>query len=842
LTARPEPAKPAPSPAAAGTPPAPPPRRPIFATTGTLAIAPGERATFVAGETENALILTGGVALQYADHSGAQTLDLTAQRVVVFLTGSGLDQVGSIGIDQVEGIYLEGDVIASDGQYTLRGQRVFYDVKRNKAVVLDAVFWTYDRLRRLPLYARAEAIRQVSQDEFHATQARLSASAFFRPGFSIGAREVTIRRDASAPPPAPAITALPPTSDTADPARPEPSRLSVEAKGVTLRAGDVPFAWLPSYSGSPETFPLRDVSLSNSNATGPGIKTQWDLFHLLGIKKRGDVRTDLLADWYLDRGPALGTELEWDRPSAAGGLFAYSVIDDRGTDLFKPGTKLDRGGTTRGMVLGEHRHKIDERWSAYFEASYLGDPAFVDAFLERLGETRREFATQAMVTRRHENELVWFRAKGDLNDFVANEHLLQSQGYSITRLPEIGYVLHAQDLLPGLAPGAVQSWTDARLGRLGMNFDKPAARERGFTFPSLSRRAFGIDPDETIAQRLRREGLFEADVSRFDVRQEFTAPFALGPVRFTPFVVGRFTAYDDDFAEFSPDEDDNNRVWAGAGVRAATTLQRVDDSVSSRLLDLRRIRHVVEPSVTVWHAGSTVDRVDLPVYDEEVESIAEGSAVRVGLDQTWQTQRGGAGRWSTVDVLRLDAAVVLFSGDADRDSPIGRWTPARPEQSQPGEYVTADLVWQTTDAVAVASSAVFDLELNQQARTSAGALVQHAPTFSSFAEGRFINSQDSTYLDAGVQYAMSRRYNLLLVGSYDLKNDDLHSVTAEVRRFSAGILVAVSVGYNTITSETTLGLTLRPLGTGGDAGLRFPGFGAQPGRTPSDLRGTGAPW
>jgi hypothetical protein len=841
-TTRPTPL--APPTAATAPSPTTPATKPIFATTGTIAIAPGERATFVAGEKENALILTGGVALQYADHDGTRTLDLTAQRAVIFLSGTGLDQVDRISIEQVEGIYLEGDVIADDGRYTLRGQRIYYDVRRNRAVVLDAVFWTYDRLRRLPLYARAQAIRQVSAEEFHATEARLSASAFFRPDFSIGASSVTIRRQAADPTAPAPIAPLPPGADTADddPQRHESSRLLVDARGVTLRAGDLPFAYLPRYRGDPEAFPLREVSVANSNATGPGVRTQWDLFHLAGIPKPADFRTDLLADWYFDRGPALGLDLDWDRPGAAGGMLAYAIFEDRGTDLFKPGTKIDRDGNTRGMFLAEHRHKIDERWSAQFEGAYIGDPAFIDAFFERSGETRREFATQAVITRRHENELVWFRLRHDLNDFIANEWLLQSQGFTVNRLPEVGYVLQAQDLFPELAPGRVQAWTEARLGRLSLNFDEPAARERGFSFPWLSQRAFGINPGESIAQRLRREGYFEAPVTRFDLRQEFTAPFTIGPLRFTPFLVARFTAYDDDFADFSPDEDDNHRLWAAAGLRAAATLQRVDDSVASRLFDLHRIRHIVEPSITLWHAASTIDRVDLPVYDERVEAIVEGSALRLGLDQTWQTLRGAAGRRHTVDVLRLDTAVVLFSDDADPRSPIGRWTPSRPEQSQPGEYLTADLVWQTTDALAITANSVYDLELLQQARTSAGALLQHTPQFSSFLEGRFINSQDSTYLDAGLQYALSRRYNLLLLGSYDVPNDLLHSVTAEVRRFSSGVLLALSLNYNTITGETTLGFTIRPLGTGGDTGLRFPGFGARPAATPSELRGAGAPW
>jgi hypothetical protein len=847
-----------PAPAAPGQPaaPAPPPRqapqgRPVFAASGTIAIAPGERATFVTGPEENALVLTGGVTLQYVDEQTQQTLDLTAQRVVVFLAAGPVADPGRFGVEQVRGIYLEGDVQASDGRYTLRGARVYYDLQRNRAVVIDAVFWTYDRLRRLPLYARADAIRQLSADQFSAQRATLSASSFFKPGFSLGMRDVTISRAPQAPgaPPARPDAGGAPPGLIADAVAPgvgaagaqAPGRMLIDARGVTLRAGDVPVMFLPRYKGDPETFPLREVSASNSNETGFGVKTQWDLFHLLGISKPADLQTDLLADYYFDRGPALGTEMRWDRRRSAGSLFAYSVFDDRGTDLFKPGTEIERDGTTRGMIFGEHRQKIDEKWTAFFEGAYIGDPAFIDAYFERLGETRREFATQAFLTRRVDNELFTFQAKGVLNDFIANEWLLQSQGYNVTKLPEIGYALQSVDLFKS-RPGLLQSWTEARLGRIGLNFDKPEASERGLTTPTLSERALGVQPNQSVAQRLRDRGFFEADVGRADLRQEFTSVLDAGPVRINPFLVGRFTAYDDDFDRYSPDENDNNRLWGSAGVRIGTTLNRVDDLASSRFFDVHRVRHVIEPSLTLWASATNVDRVDLPLYDDRVEGVSEGNAVRVALDQTWQTQRGAPGRWYSVDVLKLNLQYVLWGDDADRASPIGRWSPARPEDSQPGEFFAGDLVWQATDALALTSNVVFDLELNQQARTSAGALLQHSPQFSSFVEGRFINSQDSTYLDAGVQYAMSRRYNILFTGSYDVPNDRFQTVTAEVRRLSAGVLVAVAVGYNTITAETTLGFTLRPLGTGGDTNLRYPGFGALPPASVSDLRGVGTPW
>jgi hypothetical protein len=92
------------------------------------------------------------------------------------------------------GPLIEGDVVASDGRYTLRGPRIYYDLQANRALVIDAVFWTYDEQRRLPLYVRADSIRQRSAGEFFAENARLSTTAFFEPDFTIGASTVTISR------------------------------------------------------------------------------------------------------------------------------------------------------------------------------------------------------------------------------------------------------------------------------------------------------------------------------------------------------------------------------------------------------------------------------------------------------------------------------------------------------------------------------------------------------------------------------------------------------------------------------------------------------------------------
>jgi hypothetical protein len=304
-------------------------------------------------------------------------------------------------------------------------------------------------------------------------------------------------------------------------------------------------------------------------------------------------------------------------------------------------------------------------------------------------------------------------------------------------------------------------------------------------------------------------------------------PMEAGPVRITPFLVGRVTAYNDDFKEFSPDADQAYRVWGAEGVRLATEVQHIDNSVESRLFDLHRIRHIVEPSITLWHADTTTDRVDLPVYDDEVESIAEGTAVRMGVDQTWQTQRGGPGRWRSVDVFKLSTELVVSSGDVDKKSPIGRYFDFAPEESTlGGTFGTVDAVWQATEVLGIGGVIVYDFDLNQPARTDVGITLQQTPDLTAYVDLRFLNAEDSTAVVFGAAYDLTKKYSVAAYAVYDTNLGQIQSVSGEIRRKYPNVIFGVGVSYNNITSETSLGFVFQPVGvTRGGARLKGLGTG-----------------
>jgi len=268
----------------------------------------------------------------------------------------------------------------------------------------------------------------------------------------------------------------------------------------------------------------------------------------------------------------------------------------------------------------------------------------VDAFFPDEAEERREFTNSLRARWLRENQAFSVEVRGPLNDFTPNDFLLQTRGRQVQRLPEVSHFLIGQPLLGG----ALSYTAQTRAGLVKFEFTEPEARRFGFETPELAASAFGSLPDQSPADLLRARGFEEDAVGRFDTRHEISAPVKMGPLNAVPFVSGRVTAYSEDFGEFREangfDEDDSVRFLGSAGVRTHTSIQKIDNDVESELLDLHGLRHIIEPSATLWTAATNVDAVTLPVFDERIESAAEGAAWRLGLRNTWQTKRGGPGR------------------------------------------------------------------------------------------------------------------------------------------------------------------------------------------------------
>ncbi len=780
---------------------------------------------------ERVVVLTGGVAIQQVDAATGKTVQLTATRAVVFLDPGDL-LATTTPTEAVRGVYLEGDVVATDGSYTLRGAQVYYDPQTQKAILVDAVFWTYDEVRGIPIYARAKTIRQESERQWTAKDVRLSNAAFAEPTLSIGARSVTVTRTE------PRVVATAGgaggsgagggQTGTAVSARGTTiGAVTIDATNPTFRLGGVPLLPLPKYQGDLTNPPLRRLQLDNA-AGSAALRSVWDLETLGNLDFGPGFNADLLVDAYFERGPGLGVEATWSTSESFGQFFGYGMYDN-GEDDFATGEEIDRDDEFRGMLTFEHVLRLNADWTMFVETSLFSDEAFVPAIFPSLGQTSREFRSSVALRRVRDNEFFLAQVGGALQDFVPNEYLLQEPGSTTTRLPEATYARVAD----GLFDGAVVYSSETSAGFLSLRFIDTEPADIGFANPSLSDQAFGVGPNTPLSERLTAQGLDEEGVGRFDTRQEVSIPLGNDILRVVPFAVGRLTAYDSDFSSYSNDAEEV-RWYGGGGVRIATTVQRIDDSVSNASLNLHRMRHLIEPSMTIWSATSNAPDGAYPIYDERVEGIDTGTAMRVGVRQTWQTYRGGPGRWYSVDWLMVNLDYVWSSGEVDNQGPIGRWVEARPEYSVLGDYFTGDALWQTTDALAFTGFGVYDTNENDLATAAIGTIFDVSPQLKAFTELRHINPIDSTLLDLGANWLLSKKYSVGALAVLDMEEGNLQSVGVEFERRFAQLRFNLAVAYDDISNDASVGVSIQPLNS---RGLRLTGSPLGGAVLPGDLIG-----
>ena len=198
----------------------------------------------------------------------------------------------------------------------------------------------------------------------------------------------------------------------------------------------------------------------------------------------------------------------------------------------------------------------------------------------------------------------------------------------------------------------------------------------------------------------------------------------------------------------------------------------------------------------------------MPVYDIEVESLATGAAVRLGMRNTWQTQRGGPGFWRSVDVLTIDTDLVLNSNDADRESPAPQFFDYRPEYSQFGDHVRGRLLWLVSDALAVTGEGIYDLDESAVARGSIGAELRHSPLLTTYIELRYLDASDNELLGVGWTYRLTPKYRVSLSPQWDLREDEFRSLSLRVVRSFPDFDLTLQVRHDEIRDDTSFAASI----------------------------------
>lgn len=749
-----------------------------------------------------AFVLSGSVKL-FQRRPSDEFLELQADHAVIFTTLHSLretdksQQYKSVE-DAITGAYLEGDVrivhtprVGKGGEERLTGNRVFYDFSNDRAILTQAVVHTFDPKTSTPLIVRAQTVRQLSEGEYTAEGALLTTSSFATPSYSIGLQKAYIRQ-----------------IDTGDPRLGSYSEFTGE--GATFRIYDTPVFYFPYLSGAltERGTAFRNFAIESGHRFGPSLLTQWGLFETLGRIPPKNTDITYQVDYFGNRGPAAGIDGKYEgglvtemtrEPWAFNGDFSAFFVDDHGKDdLGQERRDVTPPTPTRGRLELHHQHFLPDDWQLQLSIGYSSDPTFLEEWYPNDFWRRPPEETALYLKRQKDTEALTFLVSKQLNNFVTNSDSQQEQA-EVERLPEIGYYRIGD----GVAGDSLTFFSSNTAGGLDFRRSRASLREQGFTASESP----GLPSYGTTG-----EPGFE--VYRGDFRQELDYPFSAGKFRVVPYVIGRYTVYSD-----TPTSGVKNRVFAGAGTRFTTAFWKVDDTVESTLFDLHRLRHVIEPELNVFTSVENVNRERLFQFDEPVDEINDITGAEVALHQRWQTKRGEAGRWRSVDVFELNVEGNFFTHkpkDALMDPTKfrGLFFDSMPEASIPRNSINADATWRVSDTTAVLSDAEYNLDANTLATASIGLAVQRGERLNYFLGQRYIQPLNSNITTFVANYQLTTKYAVAFTQRFDFgQQHNVDSGFSVIRHFDR-FYAALTLRYDAISNESGFMFNVYPEGLG----------------------------
>ncbi len=775
---------------------------------------------------ELAYVCTGGVGLRYLDAKG-DLLEFLADHMVLFTDLKGGHELAAGGGQEglaahIVAGYFEGDArvfttpqSASRAELRMRAGRVYYEFATDRAVLTNVVFHTTDAKKGIPIFMRAQTVRQLSQGEFKADGVKLSTSAFATPTYGLSAEHAYVREE-----------------DSGDPR--VGSRVAYAMQDVTLDAFGVPIFYVPAAGGTMTARGsiFRGFGLEDSNQFGFGLRTDWGLFETLGEPPPEHVDADYHLDYFSDRGPAGGingsyyggtvSDVDKQPYNFAGDLHSY-FVDDHGTDVLGADRYNEKAPEQfRGRATFEHQQYFGDDVTAQVRLGYDSDSNFMPQWFPDEYRNGLPVDESLYLKDQHGSELASFLAEWQPNRVVSTADDEQ-ENREVSHLPEVRYERVGDSVLAD----HLTFFSDNDAAGEKFVRSEQSLKQQGFytvpvnppfvVEPGIPAYAYTGDPGSTTY--------------RGDTRQEVDYPVNLGLLHVVPYAFGRYTVYSqgpDPTAKQSrsplrtlpgtvANGTDQNRLMAGGGVRLTTDFWRVDDSIQSDLFDLHRLRHVVTPEVTLFASGQTVDQNRLYIYDPQQDALNDVQAAQVALRQRWQTKRGGPGKWRSVDFFTLDVYANLFANQPAiryRDPADFRsvFLQSEPEYSIPRNTGNVDGTWRISDTTAVLAGVVHNLDYQKLATANIGVAVTRDERLSYYLGTRYIADLNSDVASFSATYQLDRKYSLNLAESVDLgQNRNVYYTASITRRFD-NFSATVDAHYDQSTNDEGFGFNVSPLG------------------------------
>ncbi len=738
------------------------------------------------------------------------TIDITTDRAVIWTADGG----GGFGTESFQTqnapleIYMEGNIEFRQGDRVIYADRMFYDVRRQIGVILNAEMLTplpryedkeYQGLVRL----KAAAIRQLDESHFTATNALVTTSRLEEPAYHFGANQISFqdvqRQDFD-----------PRTGQVVA----NHSQMA-ESSGNFVYLRGIPVFYWPTIATdlSKPSFFIDRVRVGNDNIFGTQLGVDLDAYQLFGVRNPPP-GTDLglSLDYLSDRGVGHGATFEYDRTDALGyegpaeGLWDFWGIKDDGFD------NLGRGRSPivpeedyRFRLFGRHRQRFDNGWDLTGEVGWLSDRTFLEQFYEQEWDEHKDPRTGLRLKRLADNRALSIEANAQVNEFFTETQWL----------PRVDHYWLGESLL-----GDRLTW-----------FEHSQAAYANINVADAPVDAILADQFAVLP--------WEADVEgeRLVTRQEIDLPLEVGPVKVVPFALGELAHWGQ-----ALDGEELQRAYVHTGVRASVPFWAVYPEVQDTLFNLNGLAHKVTFDAEFSYADADEDIGDLTLYDplddlsiiEFRRRLFDGSldptlplapmdarfdprfyafrsgqqgwvtspsteiaddlmALRTGMHHRWQTKRGGPGRQHLVDWLTVDSNLTYFP-EASRDN-----------FGQEFGLFDYDVRWHLGDRFTVLSDGAADFFGDGLRMISGGVLLNRPSRGNAYVGVRSINGPvTSNSITGSYSYRLSPKWISTASASYDFSDGGNIGQTFSMTRIGESMLV--TLGFNVDESKDNVGV------------------------------------
>ncbi len=771
------------------------------------------------GRNERAAVIESGVNVIVDGVEQVGTIDLAADRIVIWTTeGATADFSGKSLEDRNTPLefYMEGNIVFRQGDRIIYADRMYYNVSQEYGVVLNAEVITPVPETQGIVRLKADVLQQVDRQNFQAYGAAVTSSRLGVPRYWFQSQQVSFQDNQR--------TAIDPITGqlALDPTTGEPAidhDMLATSRNNFVYVGGFPIFYWPTIATDLEqpTYYIKRLKFGSDRVFGYQAFTDFNAYQLFGFRDPLE-GTDwtLSADYFSKRGPAGGTNFNYNRPDFfgyGGQMFGYIDawgIYDTGLDnLGADRRSLDPFETARYRILGQHRQYLFDGWQFSAEVGLISDTNFLEQYFEQEWDQNKDQTTGIELKRYDENMSYGITADVRVNDFFTQTEWL----------PRLDHFWLGQDVFDVLTYSA-----HTNVGYANMKIAST---------PKDPVDAAKFDP---LAWEFPREGV------RAATRQELDYPVTLGPVKVVPYVLGEAAHWGETISD-----ENVSRLFGQAGVRASMPMWTVNRDVQSELLNLNGLAHKVVFDAEFLYADANKDMSEFPLYDniddDSIEhfrrrlyfntfgGVAGGNVpiqfderyfalrsgiqssvasptteiaddltlARFGIRQRWQTKRGLPGRERIVDYVTLDLQASLFP-DAMRDNfneDIG--------------LIDYDFSWHIGDRLTILSDGYADL-FPQGLQTASLGLMMTRPELGTFFVGyRAIDGPfESSIVNASVNYRMSDKWILTAGSSVDLKSAGNIGQSVAVTRIGESFLLQGGFNYDVSRDNFNFQIAIEP--------------------------------